>query len=58
MIREQMRDDKIFQIDDVIKALGAFDEVELRDVTIHVDRLVIRRAKQGAFGVEIGVDRR
>jgi hypothetical protein len=38
---------------EILRALEGFDEVELQDVTIHVDKLVLRRAKGGGPVIEV-----
>lgn len=38
---------------EILRALEIYGEVELQDVTIHVDKLVLRRTKEGGSVIEV-----
>ena len=38
---------------EILRMLEGYDEVELLDVTIHVDRLVLRRTREGGSVIEV-----
>jgi len=38
---------------EILRTLEIYDEVELQDVTIHVDRLLLRRTKEGVSVIEV-----
>ena len=50
---EVVREGGEMSMQDLLRVLEIYGEVELQDVTIHVDRLVLRRSKEGGSVIEV-----